>query len=168
MNKRLLLAALILCAAVLAGALAFAACYRAAVVPECCRNPASARELDWLRHEYHLSDAQFERIAQVHADYAPRCAEMCRRVCGQRARLAELTLHARATTPEVVEALKAAAALEVECRQATLFHIYAVAAVMSPEEGSRYVAAMLPSVLAPSAPGKMSDCTQTCDMAHMR
>ena len=168
MNKRLWLAALTLFVAVLAGALAFFACYRAAVVPECCRDHPAAKELGWLRHEYRLSDAQFERIEQLHADYAPRCAQMCQRVAAQRARLAALIQAARETSPEVTEALQATAALEQECRQATLSHIYAVAAVMPPEEGRRYVASMSASIVAPSAPGKGGNCGETCDMTHPR
>ncbi|MEI6562526.1 MAG: periplasmic heavy metal sensor [Verrucomicrobiota bacterium] len=158
MKKRLWLAALILCMAALAGALAFVTVYRPAVVPECCRLHSSAKELDWLRHEYHLSDAQFERIAQLHADYAPRCAAMCQRVGVQRDRLSALIQAAHETSPEVLEALNATAALEAECRQATLSHIYAVAAVMPPGEGRRYIATLSASLVAPSAPGKAGDC----------
>ena len=168
MKKRLWLAALILSVAVLAGALAFVIAYRHAVVPECCRNHSSAQQLGWLRQEYHLSDAQFERMAQLHADYAPRCAAMCQRVGVQRDRLSALIQEARTTTPEVAEALQKTAALEAECRQATLAHIYTVAAEMPPEEGRRYVAAMSASIVAPGMPGKAGDCGKACDMAHPR
>ena len=166
MKKPLWLAALILLAAVLAGALAFVGAYRATLGPECCRNHPSAQQLGWLRQEYHLSASQFERIAQWHADYAPQCAERCRRIGIQRARLSALIQEARTPTPEVVEALQKTAALEAECRQATLAHIYAVAAEMPPEEGRRYVAAMAASIVAPGRPGKAGDCAKTCDMAH--
>jgi len=168
MKKRLLLAALILLVAILAGALSFVACYRAALVPECCRSNPSARELGWLRHEYHLSDAQFERISQLHAEHAVRCAAMCQRVGEQRTRLSALIQASHETSPEVVEALNATVALEKECRQATLSHIYAVAAVMPPEEGRRYIATMSASIIAPGMPAKAENCTEACDMAHPR
>ena len=168
MKQRLLLAALILMAAVLAGALAFVAAYRGASAPDCCRNHSSARELGWLRQEYQLSDAQFERIVQLHTEYAPRCAEMCQRVRVERARLARLIQEARATTPEVAEALQQTAALELQCRQATLAHIYAVAAEMPPGEGRRYVAALSAAIVAPGMPGKTGDCAKACEMPHSR
>ena len=166
MKKRLLLAGLILCVAVLAGALAFVAAYRSAGVSECCLNNAPTRELGWLQNEYHLSDAQMERVTQLHADYAPRCAAMCQRVREQRARLARLIQDARESSPELTEALQATAALELQCRQATLSHIYTVAAVMAPEEGRRYVATMSASIVAPGMPGKADDNIKECDMAH--
>ncbi|MCX6966338.1 MAG: hypothetical protein NTZ46_00925 [Verrucomicrobia bacterium] len=167
MNKRFWLAALTVLMAVLAGTLAFLACYRA--VPACCRDAHSSKELGWLRHEYHLSSPQFERIEKLHADYAPRCAQMCQRVGAQRARLSALIQGAHETSPEVAEALKTTAALEWECRQATLSHVYAVAAVMTPEEGRRYVATMSASIVAPSALGKTGDCaTKACNMAHLQ
>ena len=168
MKQRLLLAALILFAAVLAGALAFMVAYRGASGPACCRKHSSAGELGWLRQEYQLSDAQFERIAQLHAEYAPRCAEMCQRVRVERARLSRLIQEARATTPEVAEALRQTAALELQCRQATLSHIYAVAAEMPPEEGRRYVAALSAAIVAPGMPGKAGDCAKACDLAPSR
>jgi len=166
MRKRFLLAAVTLIVAILAGALAFILCYRAAVTPECCLHEPFAKELGWLRHEYHLSDVQFERIAQLHADYAPRCAQMCQRVGIQRARLSALIQAGHETSPDIAEALKATASLELECRQATLSHIYAVAAVMPPEEGRRYIATMSAALVAPNMPGKAGNCTKTCDMTH--
>ena len=166
MRNRRWLPALILLVALFAGALAFFICYRVTLVPECCQNQPSAKKLGWLRHEYHLTNTQFERIAQLDADHIPRCAEMCQRVRDQRARLSSLIQAGNQTSPEVAEALKATAALELECRQATLTHIYAVAAVMSPEEGRRYITAMSASIIAPGMPGKSENCDTACDMAH--
>jgi len=170
MKKRLLLAVLTLIVAVLAGAIAFVACYHASVTPSCCRDHHPvAKELGWLQHEYHLSDAQLERIQQLHADFAPRCAEMCRRVGTQRARLAALIQAGHETSSEVAEALKATAALELECRQASLSHIYAVAAAMPPEEGHRYVSTMTAAIVAPGMPaGKAGNSAMSCDTNHPR
>ena len=168
MKNRLLLAAIILLVAVLAGSLAFVASYRAACAPACCRNHASTKELGWLRHEYHLSDAQFERIEKLHAEHAVRCAAMCQRIDVQRARLSTLIQASPAMSPEVSEALKATVALESECRESTLAHIYAVAAVMPPEEGRRYVAMMSASIITPGAPGKAAHSVGHCEMTHSR
>jgi len=167
MKKRLLLAALTLVIAVLAGVLAFVACFHASV-PECCRDHHPlAKELGWLQHEYHLSDAQLERVHQLHADFTPRCAEMCRRVGIQRARLSTLIQAGHEASPEVAEALKTTAALELECRQASLSHIYAVAAAMPPEEGRRYIATMTAAIVAPGMPaGKAGNSAMSCDMNH--
>lgn len=123
-------------------------------------------ELGWMRHEYHLSDAHFARVQELHADYAPRCAAMCQRVAIQRTHLAELIQVARESSPEVIQALKETASLELECRQATLSHLYAVAAAMPQEAGRRYLTTMTASIVAPGMPGKAVDCAKACEMKH--
>jgi hypothetical protein len=37
-------------------------------------------EMEWLREEYHLSDAQFSRIVELHRQYAPKCDLMCQKI----------------------------------------------------------------------------------------
>ena len=49
-------------------------------------------ELEWLRREYGLTDAQFTEIQALHQEYAPRCARMCARISEMTARDRELYL----------------------------------------------------------------------------
>lgn len=104
------------------------------------REPAG--ELAWLRQEFRLSDAQFQRIATMHGDYAPLCAAMCSKIARSNERLDALISANNTPTPEVRAALHECAVVQEECRQAMLGHIYAVSREMSPEQGTRYLKMM--------------------------
>lgn len=106
--------------------------------------------MEWLRREYHLSDAQFARVQQVHRDYAPKCDRMCEQIGKANARLDELILTNKTYTPEVAAAMKECLAVQGECRQALLAHIYAVSAEMSPADGSRYLEMMKSRIVEPA------------------
>src|SRR5438093_1482506 len=41
-------------------------------------NPAD--DLDWLRHEFHLSGPEMARVQKLHEGYMPKCSEMCARI----------------------------------------------------------------------------------------
>ena len=49
-------------------------------------------------------------------------------------------------------ALKECAALQGECRQAMLKHVYAVSAEMSPEDGEHYLKMMTARIIEPALP----------------
>ena len=102
----------------------------------------SGGEMEWLRREYHLSNVQFERIQQLHREYTPKCELMCERIANANARLDRLISSNKAVTPELEVALRECASVRENCRQAMLGHIYAVAAQMSPEAGTRYLEMM--------------------------
>jgi hypothetical protein len=112
-------------------AVAFGVCYRL------CDRPAlhdAAREQDamaWLRAEFKLSDAQFAAVKKLHEDYSSVCGEHCAAIMAARER------HAPAA--EV-------AALEKTCVDAMTTHFRAVAQLMPPGEGERYLAVVLPRV----------------------
>lgn len=93
----------------------------------------------WLRIEYHLTDAQYTKIAAMHDAYRPTCDRMCRSIAVSNARVNELIASSRTVTPEIEAALRNWALLQNECRLAMLAHVYAVSAEMSPEDGRRYV-----------------------------
>lgn len=95
-------------------------------------------EMEWLRREFHLTDAQFARIREMHRAYAPKCGLMCARIADANARLDALIDASGAVTPEVAAALQESAAVQEECRRALLGHVYAVAAEMPPADGARY------------------------------
>ena len=95
-------------------------------------------EMEWLRREFHLTDAQFARIRDLHRGYAPKCGLMCAKIADANARLDTLIDASGAITPEIAAALQESAAVQEECRQALLGHVYAVAAEMPPADGARY------------------------------
>jgi len=107
----------------------------------------SQGEMEWLRQEFQLTDAQFEKIDALHAAYRPQCDRMCEKVAESRIRLDHLIDANRSVTPEVESAFKEYALLEEQCRQAMLGHIYDVSAAMSPESGARYVQLMKDHIL---------------------
>lgn len=111
------------------------------------REPAG--EMEWLRREFRLSDAQFERIEKLHREYAPTCAVMCEKIARSNERL-DARMSANTTpTPEVRAALHESAAVQEECRQAMLGHVYAICAEMSPEQGARYLKMMKARLIEP-------------------
>ena len=93
----------------------------------------------WLRGEYHLSEAQFAKIARMHDDYRPTCARMCQRIAEANRKVKALIAANPAVTPETQAALQQWALLQNECRVAMLQHVYAVSAEMNPEDGRRYI-----------------------------
>ncbi len=100
-------------------------------------------EMQWLRHEFHLTEAQFKEIMQLHVTYESTCELMCQRLTESNVHLQTMFRAAQGTvTPELTDAMKESSAVELECRQAMLEHIFAVSRVMSPESGERYRAMM--------------------------
>lgn len=96
-------------------------------------------ELAWLKREFHLSDAEYARVTELHAQYLPRCAERCRRIEDQTAQLRRL-LHATPTiTTEVRTLIAQRATLRAECEAEMLEHFLAVSRSMPPAEGQRYL-----------------------------
>jgi len=104
-------------------------------------------EVQWLRREFALGDADFAKVEALHLAYVPRCDALCMAVTDSGRRVAELA----AATPVMTEAL--AAAIEAdervrgECRKALLGHLYETAAAMPPDAGKRFLEMALPNVL---------------------
>lgn len=111
------------------------------------REPAG--ELEWLRQEFRLNDAQFERILKLHHDYSPVCAAMCAKIARSNERLDALISASSTATPEMRAALHECAVVQEECRQAMLGHVYAVCAEMPPEQGARYLKMMKARLIQP-------------------
>jgi hypothetical protein len=118
---------------------------------------SSRPELAWLKTEYHLNDAQFAQVLELNDAYHPKCAELCRRIDEQNARIQQLLAATNTVTPEIKQALAEAARLRAECESAMLQHFYEVSDAMPPEEGKRYLAwvqneTLLPGQMAPTKP----------------
>jgi hypothetical protein len=123
--------------------------YRHVTAPERRMSMAANGEMEWLRREYHLSDAQFARIRQLHREYAPKCNLMCEKIAKANARLDQLIPANRTYTPEVEAAMTECLAVQSECRQALLAHVYAVSAEMAPTDGARYLEMMKSRIVEP-------------------
>ncbi len=100
----------------------------------------------WLRHEFDLTDAQLARVRALHEAYQPVCAGHCSRIMAAQARLDALTAAGKQDTAEYRATLDQWEAVRRECNAATRGHLEAVAAVMSPAEGRRYLAMMEPRI----------------------
>jgi hypothetical protein len=103
----------------------------------------------WLRQEYHLSPEQFAKVEQMHAAYRPTCEALCMRIAAAREKVDALIAANPAVTPETEAALREWALVQNDCRVAMLRHVYTVSALMSPEDGKRYVAMAAGKLVAP-------------------
>lgn len=107
-------------------------------------------ELQWLRLSLHLTEAQFEKVRDLHLAYQPRCAELCMRVQHSDHALLETASSSRSVTKDVVNLMCERAELTQECQRAMLQHVYATAACMEAEQANNYLRTVLPQVLAHS------------------
>jgi hypothetical protein len=107
-------------------------------------------ELEWLRREFHLSDAQFAKIATLHSAYTPVCDEMCRRIMEANAKLDRLLSENREVTPELEAAIREAGSVQEDCHKQMLAHIYQVSAQMNPADGQNYLRLMKSRVIQPA------------------
>ncbi len=107
----------------------------------CCRTlgQGTPSGLAWLKQEFHLSDADFQRIEQLHNAYLPACAERCRQIDAKDVEVRSLLAKAGAVTPEVERAMAEAATLRGQCQTAMLKHFVEVSRAMPSAEGRRYL-----------------------------
>jgi hypothetical protein len=123
--------------------------YRCATAPTQAMLSGPDGEMEWLRDEYHLSDAQFSRIRQMHREYAPKCDLMCEKISKANAQLDQLIKASKTFTPEVDAALSECVTVQAECHRALLRHVYEVSAEMSPTDGARYLEMMASRIVEP-------------------
>lgn len=107
----------------------------APVVPD-----AEARQA-WLAREFRLTPAQSSEIARLQSAYEPVCVGHCAAILEARETLAvAATPEARAAAESELDRLKTV------CAVATRAHLQAVAALMPPAQGPRFLALMEPRV----------------------
>ena len=126
--------------------------YQGATAPARAMLSRPQGQMEWLRREFHLSDAGFARIRGLHEAYAPRCNLMCERIQEADARVNGLMAANATVTPELEAALQTLATVRERCTEAMLAHACAVAKEMSPADGVRYLKMMKGRVLAPGLP----------------
>lgn len=138
MNRPLitLIGALALGMAIFAGS--FAAARHATVV--CCTRPTD--NLDWLRTEFGLTDAEMARVRALHEGYRPQCAIICAKIAAKKVELDAILAQNTNVTAEVQSKLDEIASLRAQCQAQMLQHFMQVSQVMPPDEGRRYLARM--------------------------
>src|SRR6266446_6525064 len=113
---------LILFGGLIAGLVAYTCVYLHATSAQRSLEQSSRPELAWLQQEYRLTDAQYAQVVQMHEAYRPKCAEMCRRIDEQNAKVQQLLSTTTTVTPAIKQALAGTAQLRVECQSAMMQH----------------------------------------------
>jgi len=112
----------ILLAMLLAGAAVFLAGQRLAAHWRVHLAVRPGAELDWLRLEFRLGEAELARVQQLHDGYLPRCREYCERIDRGKQELLGL-LEAGTNAPAVIELkLVEIGTLRAQCQAAMLRH----------------------------------------------
>ncbi len=124
---------------VLSALVAFSATYFSATSSVRCMAAAKEPELAWLKNEYSLSDAEFERITQLHNNYLPQCSQMCKRIAAKNAEIRELLAKSGDVTADIEQKLSEAGAMRAECQKEMLRHFVTVSKAMPREQGTRYL-----------------------------
>lgn len=107
--------------------------------------PGPGTDLQWIRTEFALNDAQFAAVQSLHEKYSGQCAQHCADIIAARHRLEEL----RASQPPPAAADLTAAEhrlleLEAFCNEATRAHVRRVSAAMPAEQGERFLRTVEP------------------------
>lgn len=103
---------------------------------------APEAQIQWLAREFKLTPAQISEVLRLQSAYAPVCAGHCAAIIQARK-----DLSASGLSPEARAAVEAELArLKRVCTEATRAHLQAVAAVMPPGQGSRFLALMEPRI----------------------
>ena len=132
-------AGLILVLGILVATVAFAGFYYLGTAPSRAMMNEPQPELAWLKKEFKLSDAEFERITKLHEAYLPQCAERCQRIAEQNQQLQQLLQQSPSVTPEIQALLGARAQTRANCEAEMLKHFREVSRTMPPEQGRRYL-----------------------------
>ena len=119
--------------------------YRVSSEPALHAAASKGDAMGWLRADFHLSDAQFEAIRRLHDGYSGTCAEHCRRI-QEANRKTKALLAAGADPAAVAAANRELQELRTTCETAITRHVRQVAAMMSPGDGQRYLALVLPKI----------------------
>jgi hypothetical protein len=129
---------LILLGALALGAALFAGSFFCArhTTMMCCEKPAD--DLNWLRLEFNLGNAEMARIRELHEGYLPQCGEICAKIAAAKRDLAALTNN----SAEALAKQNEIAALRTQCQSNMLAHFVAVSQAMPAEVGQRYLAEM--------------------------
>lgn len=102
--------------------------------------------LAWLQADFKLTDAQFAKIRQLHDSYSVVCEDHCRAIQDAARARAKLQADAAIEPARLAAAKQREQELRQICENAIAAHVKEVAAVMSPAEGARYLALVMPKI----------------------
>jgi hypothetical protein len=131
---------LILLLGLVLGVAAFSGFYYLGSAPARNMMHEAQPELAWLKVEFALSEAEFNRVTAMHEAYLPQCGERCRVIAEQNAKLRELLAKEPTVTPEIEALLTERAKTRALCEAEMLKHFQEVSRAMPPEQGRRYLA----------------------------
>lgn len=115
----------------------------------------SMPELTWMRTDLKLTDEQFSKVEQLHRDYRPVCAEMCRRIGESEAAVAKLASTQESMSDELIKAIENHGHVIASCKRSMLEHMYKTASMMDEPQARRYLEVSLPLAL-DSASGRIT------------
>lgn len=120
--------------------------YRMSCDPDLHAAAAKGDAMEWLRADFYLTDVQFAAIRDLHNAYAGTCEEHCRMI--QEATQVRNTLKAAqaADADTMLAAEQRIQELRIRCETVITRHVREVAALMSPADGERYLALVLPKI----------------------
>ena len=153
--------AIILSAALILGAVVFGSSFLVSRRVCCPPTACDTDELDWLREEFQLRDAELAKIRELHEGYRPQCAEMCQQIGVKQSELTEALAQATNFNPTVETKLSELHALRARCQGQMLKHFMEVSRAMPADQGRRYLAEMLALTLGNSGPCDQTMCDQT-------
>ncbi len=107
----------------------------------------SMPELTWMKNDLKLTDTQLAKVSELHLAYRPVCVDLCARISAAHEKVESMAHANRRMTPELETALREHATTHAECQQAMLEHIYRTAALLDPEQATRYIESVLPTAL---------------------
>ncbi|HXA81090.1 MAG TPA: periplasmic heavy metal sensor [Opitutaceae bacterium] len=139
---------IVLFMAVAFGVASYRVSYHCAMASVVIAPDGTDAELGWLKHEFALTPAQYEKVLALHHAYSPVCGGHCARYMAAREHLQSLLKENTAWSPEAGSAIEEIARIRGECRQSMLRYAYDVAACMSPDEGRRYLDMIRARILA--------------------
>lgn len=134
---------LILTGVLAVGLLVFTASWR--ISSHLCTHQAvsSVDDLAWLKEEFCLTDAELDRVRQIHQAYLPECEAFCREIATRQERLNELLKRGDLADAEVETTLVEIGEWRARCQANMLRHFLQVADAMPAEQGSRFLEVMI-------------------------
>lgn len=102
--------------------------------------------LEWLRSDFNLTELQFAAVKRLHESYAVECEGHCRAIQEAAHQRERVKAQEPANAAAIAEAQRKVDELRVSCETAIASHVRQVAAQMSPAQGARYLALVLPKI----------------------
>jgi len=133
---------IILISALAVGALLFGGAFYCAHYICIQRVAKSTDDLDWLRMEFRLGDAELARIRELHDGYLPKCSDNCILIAAKKRELAQAIAAGTNSTATLDQLRADVAALRTKCQSEMLAHFEDVSRAMPAGQGERYLIEM--------------------------